>query len=222
MESLIADLAGETLPEETETSEAAQTESGAQNEPASEDGAAMTEEQTEKEGTENGMTEGETEAATETETEPQQSGEEPADGQTETQADVLSEEELDAALEEAEQQDTYDEESGLTLGEVLEQAQEQEVDLLGMEEGEVLSFTVETSLFAARAAQNVDVKRGSAYYYADYGLGSYVTYPYTVTFGSVKATAYCVQPSKAGPGDGNYTITKLGDSKVLALSLIHI
>lgn len=216
MESLIADLAGETLPEETETSEAAQTESGAQNEPASEDGAAMTEEQTEKDGTENGMTEGETEAATETETEPQQSGEEPADGQTETQADVLSEEELDAALEEAEQQDTYDEESGLTLGEVLEQAQEQEVDLLGMEEGEVLSFTVETSLFAARAAQNVDVKRGSAYYYADYGLGSYVTYPYTVTFGSVKATAYCVQPSKAGPGDGNYTITKLGDSKVLA------
>lgn len=71
-------------------------------------------------------------------------------------------------------------------------------------------------LFAAKASQNVDVTRGSAYYYADYGLGSYVTYPYTVTFGNVKATAYCVQPSKAGPGDGKYTITKLKDSKVLA------
>ena len=58
--------------------------------------------------------------------------------------------------------------------------------------------------------------RGAAYYYADYGLGSYVTYKYTVKFGNVSATAYCVQPSKAGPGDGVYKITKLGDSKALA------
>ena len=49
-----------------------------------------------------------------------------------------------------------------------------------------------------------------------YGLGSYVTYKYTVKFGNVSATAYCVQPSKAGPGDGVYKITKLGDSKALA------
>lgn len=33
---------------------------------------------------------------------------------------------------------------------------------------------------------------------------------------TVSATAYCVQPSKAGPGDGVYKITKLGDSKALA------
>lgn len=83
-----------------------------------------------------------------------------------------------------------------------------------MEDGETVSFTaVNTS---TRATQDVDVTRGTAYYYADYGLGSYVTYKYTVKFGNVSATAYCVQPSKAGPGDGVYKITKLGDSKALA------
>ena len=83
-----------------------------------------------------------------------------------------------------------------------------------MEDGETVSFTaVNTS---TRATQDVNVTRGTAYYYADYGLGSYVTYKYTVKFGNVSATAYCVQPSKAGPGDGVYKITKLGDSKALA------
>lgn len=43
-----------------------------------------------------------------------------------------------------------------------------------------------------------------------------MTAPYTVTFGNVTATAYCVQPSKPGPDDGNYTITKLADGKTLA------
>lgn len=85
---------------------------------------------------------------------------------------------------------------------------------MAMEDGETVSFTaVNTS---TRATQDVDVTRGAAYYYADYGLGSYVTYKYTVKFGNVSATAYCVQPSKAGPGDGVYKITKLGDSKALA------
>ena len=69
---------------------------------------------------------------------------------------------------------------------------------MAMEDGETVSFTaVNTS---TRATQDVDVTRGTAYYYADYGLGSYVTYKYTVKFGNVSATAYCVQPSKAGPG----------------------
>lgn len=136
---------------------------------------------------------------------------------TENATAGLSETELDAALEAAESQDTVDEESGLTLGDVMLQAVEQDVDLLELEEGESATFMAEAPrLFAAKASQSVDVTRGSAYYYADYGLGSYVTYPYTVKFGSVTATAYCVQPSKAGPGDGNYTITKLGDSKTLA------
>ena len=49
------------------------------------------------------------------------------------------------------------------------------------------------------------------YRYADYGYGSYLTYQYTVKFGNVSATAYCVQPSKPGPGTGTYTINKVGD-----------
>lgn len=133
------------------------------------------------------------------------------------QTEQLSELELDEALEAAQDQDTVDEETGLTLGDVMLQAVEQDVDLLELEEGETVTFTAQaTALFSARATQSVDVTRGNAYYYADYGLGSYVTYPYTVKFGSVSATAYCVQPSKAGPGDGNYTITKLSDGKTLA------
>ena len=49
---------------------------------------------------------------------------------------------------------------------------------MAMEDGETVSFTaVNTS---TRATQDVDVTRGAAYYYADYGLGSYVTYKYTV------------------------------------------
>ena len=32
----------------------------------------------------------------------------------------------------------------------------------------------------------------------------------------MSATAYCVQPSKPGPGTGTYTINKVGDGKALA------
>lgn len=139
--------------------------------------------------------------------------EEPEETESEFQ-DGLSESEFDAALEESETENTTDAESGLTLSDVLEQAGEQDIDLMAMEDGETVSFTaVNTS---TRATQDVNVTRGTAYYYADYGLGSYVTYKYTVKFGNVSATAYCVQPSKAGPGDGVYKITKLGDSKALA------
>ena len=158
----------------------------------------------------------ETEAATE-EMEETELGYIETENETEKATEVLTETDFDEALDEAETQDTVDEETGLTLGDVMLQAVEQDVDLLELEEGETVTFTAQApALFSARAAQSVDVTRGSAYYYADYGLGSYVTYPYTVKFGSVTATAYCVQPSKAGPGDGNYTITKLGDSKTLA------
>lgn len=139
--------------------------------------------------------------------------EEPEETESEFQ-DGLSESEFDAALEESETENTTDAESGLTLSDVLEQAGEQDIDLIAMEDGETVSFTaVNTS---TRATQDVNVTRGTAYYYADYGLGSYVTYKYTVKFGNVSATAYCVQPSKAEPGDGVYKITKLGDSKALA------
>ena len=82
-----------------------------------------------------------------------------------------------------------------------------------MEAGETVTFMAKTS---ARSVQKVSVTRGTLYRYADYGYGSYLTYQYTVQFGNVSATAYCVQPSKPGPGTGNYTISKVGDGKTLA------
>lgn len=134
------------------------------------------------------------------------------------QMDVLSEKELDAAIEETENQKTVDEENGLSLGEVLLQAESQGVDIQGLNSGESVSFTAQAPMArSARAAsQTVTITQGSWYYYADYGLGSYLTAPFTVSFGNVKATAYCIQPSKPGPGSGTYQITKLEGNKELA------
>lgn len=146
----------------------------------------------------------ETETITETETETVESSE------------VLPEEELDAALEESEEQKTVDPETGLSVSDVLEQGEEQRIDMLSLEEGETVQFQAQALFASARSTTSVSVTRGAYYYYADYGLGSYLTAPYTVKFGDVTATAYCVQPSKPGPGDGTYTITKLSDGKTLA------
>jgi len=146
----------------------------------------------------------ETETVTETETETVESSE------------VLPEEDLDAALEESEDQETVDPETGLSVSDVLEQGEEQGIDMLSLEEGETVQFQAQALFASARSTTSVSVTRGAYYYYADYGLGSYLTAPYTVKFGDVTATAYCVQPSKPGPGDGTYTITKLSDGKTLA------
>lgn len=152
----------------------------------------------------------ETEAATEPVTE--------AEPETEIveSTEVLPEEELDAVLEESEGQETVDPETGLSVSDVLEQGEEQGIDMLSLEEGETVQFQAQALFASARSTTSVSVTRGAYYYYADYGLGSYLTAPYTVKFGDVTATAYCVQPSKPGPGDGTYTITKLSDGKTLA------
>lgn len=89
-----------------------------------------------------------------------------------------------------------------------------EIDLYAMDAGETVTFMA--SAGNARSSQQVSVTRGTMYRYADYGYGSYLTYQYTVKFGNVSATAYCVQPSKPGPGSGTYTINKVGDGKALA------
>ena len=138
--------------------------------------------------------------------------------QTETEAATETDTETVTELpEETEGQKTVDEESGLTLGEVLLQAEEQGIDVQGLESGESISFTAQASAArAARASQSVTITQGSYYYYADYGLGSYVTAPFTVSFGNVTATAYCIQPSKPGPGSGTYQITKLEGNRELA------
>lgn len=154
----------------------------------------------------------ETEAATEPVTE----AESEMEIETVESSEVLPEEELDAALEESEDQETVDPETGLSVSDVLEQGEEQGIDMLSLEEGETVQFQAQALFASARSTTSVSVTRGAYYYYADYGLGSYLTAPYTVKFGDITATAYCVQPSKPGPGDGTYTITKLSDGKTLA------
>ncbi len=81
-------------------------------------------------------------------------------------SDILPEEEFDSELERAEEEVTVDPETGLTLGEVLEQAEEQEIDFLSLEEGETVSFIATY----ASTRTDVDVTRGTCYYYSDYGL----------------------------------------------------
>ena len=111
-------------------------------------------------------------------------------------------------------ENTDDTESELTVSDVLEQAESNGIDLYAMEAGETVTFMA--SAGNARSSQQVSVTRGTMYRYADYGYGTYLTYQYTVKFGNVSATAYCVQPSKPGPGSGTYTINKVGDGKALA------
>lgn len=203
------------IVKEAETEVQAASEGGGEDagsggtEEAADDGEAdsQTLSAEESETTETSM---ETEAATEPVTE--------AEPETETveSTEVLPEEELDAALEESEGQETVDPETGLSVSDVLEQGEEQGIDMLSLEEGEMVQFQAQALFASARSTTSVSVTRGAYYYYADYGLGSYLTAPYTVKFGDVTATAYCVQPSKPGPGDGTYTITKLSDGKTLA------
>ena len=183
--------------------------SSVETEPESQD-AGQTEE-SQDDGEDASQTESqETEQQTELQTEPQTDGEPDSSLQTEG----LTETELDEALEEAETQDTVDEESGLSVSDVMEQAVEEEVGLFSLEAGESVTFMA--SARANTGNLSVTVTKGSWYYYADYGLGTYLTCPYTVQFGNITATAYCVQPSKPGPGDGVYTINKLSDGKTLA------
>ncbi len=84
---------------------------------------------------------------------------------------------------------------------------------MAMEEGESVTFYASAG---ARSVEQVSVTRGDCYRYADYGYGSYLTYKYTVQFGDISATAYCIQPSVNSPGSGTYSISKLKDKKALA------
>lgn len=122
---------------------------------------------------------------------------------------------FDALVEQMTEQDTFDEESGLALHDVIEQAANHGVDFEAMETGEVATFAA-TAREAGVGSQQVTIEKGPIYRYADYGLGTYLTEPYYISYGSVRATAYCIQPAKPGPGSGTYTITKLADNQALA------
>ena len=156
------------------------------------------------------------EAVTESETAgSEQQTEEAEDSEADSEITDIDADEFDDLVEQAQNQDTYDEESGLELHDVLEQAGDEGVDLDSMEEGEIATFEA-VSAYSARSTQQVTIEKGPLYRYADYNLGTYLTEPYYISYGSVRATAYCVQPAKPGPGSGNYTITKIGDNQALA------
>ncbi len=156
------------------------------------------------------------EAVTESETAgSEQQTEEAEDSEAESEITDIDADEFDDLVEQAQNQDTYDEESGLELHDVLEQAGDEGVDLDAMEEGEIATFEA-VSAYSARSTQQVTIEKGPLYRYADYNLGTYLTEPYYISYGSVRAIAYCVQPAKPGPGSGNYTITKIGDNQALA------
>lgn len=140
-----------------------------------------------------------------------------AETETEVTGKEITEEEFDAEIESTENQETVDPETGTTLSEVMEEAVDQGIALNELEAGEMVTFEMPMLLAAAETgSQSVSITRDSWYHYADYGLGSYITAPYYVSWGGIKATAYCVQPSKNGPDDGTYSITKLSDGKTLA------
>lgn len=123
---------------------------------------------------------------------------------------------FDALVEQMTEQDTFDEGSGLALHDVMEQAANQGVDFESMETGEVATFSAIAARDASVGSQQVTIEKGPIYRYADYGLGTYLTEPYYISYGSVRATAYCIQPAKPGPGSGTYTITRLADNQALA------
>ena len=154
-----------------------------------------------------------------TETEDSEAGsstEETGAADTESKTE-LTEKEFDAEIEATEDQETVDPETGITLSEVMQEAVDQEVALADLEAGESITFDMPMMLASGETGtKSVTVTAGSWYYYADYGLGSYLTCPYYVKWGSINATAYCVEPSKKGPGNGTYTIQKLADGKTLA------
>ena len=81
------------------------------------------------------------------------------------------------------------------LHDVMEQAVEQGVDFNGMEPGEITTIKA-MARTAGVGSQQVTIEKGPIYRYADYGLGTYLTEPYYISYGSVRATAYCIQPAK--------------------------
>ena len=140
-----------------------------------------------------------------------------AETETEVTGKEITEEAFDAEIESTENQETVDPETGTTLSEVMEEAVDQGIALNELEAGEMVTFEMPMLLAAAETgSQSVSITRGSWYHYADYGLGSYITAPYYVSWGGIKATAYCVQPSRSAPDDGTYKISKLSNAKTLA------
>ncbi len=131
-----------------------------------------------------------------------------------------SSEDLEQKLEDAENQDTYDEDSGWTVSGVLKWAtEEEEISLAEMGAGDTITFDMPKKRMlkaGSTGTMKVEITKGERYHFYDYGLGTFWTHPYYVKYGNISATAYCIEPSKSAPDSGTYTITKMKDSKTLA------
>ena len=76
----------------------------------------------------------------------EQQTEEEEDSEADSEMTDIDADEFDDLVEQAQNQDTYDEESGLELHDVLEQAGDEGVDLDAMEEGEIATFEAVSGL----------------------------------------------------------------------------
>lgn len=56
------------------------------------------------------------------------------------------------------------------------------------------------------ANETATVAKGNTFYYSTYGLGTYVTSEYIVTYRGEKILAYCIEPQRAGPSGDMSTI----------------
>ena len=104
----------------------------------------------------------------------------PTEPMSEDDLVVVSEEEMSAMLEEAENQEATDWETGMTVSGVLIWASEKEkINLLGMDSGETVTFDMPALRGATKSStEYVSITKGDNFYYETYGLGSYVTSPY--------------------------------------------
>ena len=84
----------------------------------------------------------------------EQQTEEAEDSEADSEVTDIDADEFDDLVEQAQNQDTYDEESGLELHDVLEQAGDEGVDLDSMEEGEIATFEA-VSAYSARSTQGL-------------------------------------------------------------------
>ena len=143
------------------------------------------------------------------ESEPEKTTEIPMEEATKDFSEGLSEEEFDEALEEAENQETYDQETGLDLEIVLTAARDQDIDLFALEEGESVEFYVEAPSLIVKMCIRDRVKADlDALFAAQYSLTAESSTE-TITekkmvrvgesLGQVVTSGYCSCPICCGP-----------------------
>ncbi len=91
--------------------------------------------------------------------------------------------------------------------------------LMLWKKGEIATFEA-VSAYSARSTQQVTIEKGPLYRYADYNLGTYLTEPYYISYGTSEQLRIVYSQLSLGPGSGNYTITKIGDNQALAKSVL--